>query len=101
MLDPLCYTLGALAAGDKGAEILPQLNQYADAIGLAFQVQDDILDVTSDTETLGKPQGSDLELEKKAPTRPCSDWKERNKKLSNFIKKRYKHWTQYPTIQTN
>jgi farnesyl diphosphate synthase len=56
--------LGALAAGDKGAEILPQLNQYADAIGLAFQVQDDILDVTSDTETLGKPQGSDLELEK-------------------------------------
>ncbi len=93
--------LGALAAGDKGAEILPQLNQYADAIGLAFQVQDDILDVTSDTETLGKPQGSDLELEKKALTRPCSDWKVRNKKLSNFIKKRYKHWTQYPTIQTN
>ncbi|OLQ76171.1 geranyl transferase [Photobacterium proteolyticum] len=56
--------LGALAAGNKGAEILPQLNQYADAIGLAFQVQDDILDVISDTETLGKPQGSDLELEK-------------------------------------
>jgi len=56
--------LGALAAGDKGAEVLPQLNQYADAVGLAFQVQDDILDVTSDTETLGKPQGSDLELGK-------------------------------------
>ena len=56
--------LGALAAGDKGVAILPQLNRYADAIGLAFQVQDDILDVTSDTETLGKPQGSDLEMEK-------------------------------------
>ncbi|WP_036800190.1 (2E,6E)-farnesyl diphosphate synthase [Photobacterium marinum] len=56
--------LGALAVGDKGVTVLPQLNQYADAIGLAFQVQDDILDVTSDTETLGKPQGSDLELEK-------------------------------------
>ncbi|MDX1302448.1 (2E,6E)-farnesyl diphosphate synthase [Photobacterium sp.] len=56
--------LGALAAGPKSVAVLPQLDQYAEAIGLAFQVQDDILDVTSDTETLGKPQGSDLALEK-------------------------------------
>jgi farnesyl diphosphate synthase len=56
--------LGALAAGQKGVVVLPQLNQFADAIGLAFQVQDDILDVISDTETLGKPQGSDLALDK-------------------------------------
>lgn len=56
--------LGALCAGEKGKIILPQLEKYADAIGLAFQVQDDILDIISDTETLGKPQGSDLELEK-------------------------------------
>lgn len=41
-----------------------RLTQYGQAIGLAFQVQDDILDIESDTATLGKPQGSDLEANK-------------------------------------
>ncbi|MEZ8989306.1 (2E,6E)-farnesyl diphosphate synthase [Vibrio breoganii] len=56
--------LGALAAGEQGIEQLPRLNAFAENIGLAFQVQDDILDITSDTQTLGKPQGSDLALNK-------------------------------------
>lgn len=44
------------------------LATYGECIGLAFQVKDDILDVESDTETLGKPQGSDVEAAK--PTFP-------------------------------
>ncbi len=56
--------LGALAAGERGRAHLEELEHYADAIGLAFQVQDDILDITSDTQTLGKPQGSDLAANK-------------------------------------
>ncbi len=57
-------TLGALCHHNLPSDQLAALQQYAAAIGLAFQVQDDILDITSDTATLGKPQGSDLALEK-------------------------------------
>lgn len=41
-----------------------RLVRYAQAIGLAFQVQDDILDITADSTTLGKNAGSDLALDK-------------------------------------
>ncbi len=45
------------------------LTTYAEAIGLAFQVQDDILDVEGDTATLGKQAGADMALNK--PTYPA------------------------------
>lgn len=56
--------LGALSTGIASENQLQALHEYANAIGLAFQVQDDILDVTSDTHTLGKQQGADAALNK-------------------------------------
>lgn len=56
--------MGAIATDSVSDEQLSSLTTYADAIGLAFQVQDDILDVTADTETLGKQQGADIALNK-------------------------------------
>ncbi|HDG1690394.1 TPA: (2E,6E)-farnesyl diphosphate synthase [Kluyvera georgiana] len=56
--------LGALSAGEQGRQALPLLDKYAESIGLAFQVQDDILDVVGDTATLGKRQGADQQLGK-------------------------------------
>lgn len=56
--------LGALSAGAAGRAALPALDRFADAIGLAFQVQDDILDVIGDTVVLGKQQGADQQLGK-------------------------------------
>ena len=56
--------MGALSAGDKGREALPLLDRNAECVGLAFQVQDDILDVVGDTATLGKRQGADQQLGK-------------------------------------
>lgn len=51
--------LGGLSSNAVSHEQLAALVRYGDNIGLAFQVQDDILDETADTATLGKPQGSD------------------------------------------
>lgn len=55
--------MGAVAANASTVE-LTALDIYADKIGLAFQVQDDILDIESDTETLGKLQGADQKMHK-------------------------------------
>ncbi len=60
--------LGAFCLQDIDTNFLKNVSHYAKCIGLAFQIQDDILDIESDTETLGKPQGSDIERNK--PTYP-------------------------------
>ncbi len=51
--------LGAYCAQEVAESELLLLREYADCIGLAFQIQDDVLDEVSDTAVLGKPQGSD------------------------------------------
>ena len=59
--------MGAISGG-ASQDQLSALDAYANAIGLAFQVQDDIIDITSDTDTLGKTQFSDEDANK--PTYP-------------------------------
>jgi geranylgeranyl pyrophosphate synthase len=56
--------LGALSAPAPDQQRLAALQSYGKHVGLAFQIQDDILDVTGDTHTLGKSQGADQALNK-------------------------------------
>jgi geranylgeranyl diphosphate synthase type II len=58
-----CVLSGALIAGASDA-LLEALRTYARGIGLAFQIIDDILDVTASSEVLGKTAGKDLTADK-------------------------------------
>ena len=60
--------LGAHAANANAKQIL-RLGEYADAVGLAFQIRDDILDIEGDTAVIGKQQGADIAKNK--PTYPA------------------------------
>jgi farnesyl diphosphate synthase len=55
--------MGALCGGAQAQE-LDALDRYASALGLAFQVRDDILDVEGDSATLGKTAGKDMAQDK-------------------------------------
>ena len=76
-------TGGALCADQASSEILDALDQYAKKIGLAFQVIDDVLDIESSTEMLGKTSGADQALGKS--TYPALLGLEASKKLAQDL----------------
>ncbi len=55
--------LGAIAAGSD-AFTVEALGEYAERVGVAFQIRDDVLDAIADPEDLGKPTGLDAEMER-------------------------------------
>jgi geranylgeranyl diphosphate synthase type II len=55
--------------GGAGEQTLDDLDEYAESLGLAFQIVDDILDVSGDEAVLGKSVGSDQAKQK--ATYPC------------------------------
>ncbi|MBC7182740.1 MAG: polyprenyl synthetase family protein, partial [Marinobacter sp.] len=61
--------IGAITTPSVSDHALASLTRYAKALGLAFQVQDDLLDIEGDTDVIGKPQGSDAARSK--PTYPA------------------------------
>ncbi len=58
-----CVTSGALIGG-ASEDMLDALRTYAHGIGLAFQIIDDVLDVTASSDVLGKTAGKDLLADK-------------------------------------
>ena len=69
MLIRASVRLGAMASPAVNIDQLQCLDDYASAVGLAFQIVDDILDITADTSILGKSQGADVARNK--PTYPA------------------------------
>jgi geranylgeranyl diphosphate synthase type II len=55
--------IGGLLSGADDTE-LRAIEEFAKCLGIAFQIRDDILDVTGDESELGKPIGSDAEMNK-------------------------------------
>jgi farnesyl diphosphate synthase len=59
-----CSVMMGAQCGTPSTQALSALEAYGDALGLAFQVVDDILDVTADSATLGKTAGKDASNDK-------------------------------------
>jgi len=55
--------LGAVA-GDADPEAIDSFGEYAERVGVAFQMRDDVLDATADADALGKPTGQDAEMDR-------------------------------------
>lgn len=76
----LCAELGALLA-DQGDDVCRSLFEYGILLGQAFQVQDDILEITANVKNMGKSLGSDIAAGKQtvltilARDRNASEWK--------------------------
>jgi geranylgeranyl pyrophosphate synthase len=64
--------LMAVECARQESEYYAALEQFATAIGLAFQIQDDLLDLIGDETTLGKATGADRE--RAAPQRSLAEW---------------------------
>ena len=56
--------LSAAYCAHAGDDLVDRLDRFADSLGLAFQIRDDVLDVEGETQTIGKQQGADLERDK-------------------------------------
>ena len=69
LIEAACL-MGAVMGGAE-EDLMQRLSRYAEKIGLAFQIKDDILDVAGDEKLLGKPIGSDSESNKSTFVTEC------------------------------
>jgi geranylgeranyl pyrophosphate synthase len=76
-------TLGAMCASSIDNGQLQNLDHYGKCIGLAFQIMDDVLDETADTNTLGKTKGADRARNK--PTYPSIVGLEASRELAREL----------------
>lgn len=70
-----CVTRNAAMAGDDDRTVVTALGSFGHAIGMGFQIQDDLLDLVGDVDAMGKPIGSDIRAGKK--THPIIEAHER------------------------